>query len=102
MRNFTDRSWCKAAAVALFAAGAAVPTQAVAWEPTRTVEFVVPAGTGGGAAQMARIIQGIIAKNKMMKEALVVINKAGGAGARRGFPGEEATREPPQTTPTLS
>ena len=24
------------------------------WEPTKTVEFIVPAGTGGGADQMAR------------------------------------------------
>ena len=29
-----------------------------AWEPTRNVEFIVPAGTGGGADQMARMIQG--------------------------------------------
>ena len=34
-----------------------------AWEPAKTVEFVVPAGTGGGADQMARLIQNIIAKN---------------------------------------
>ena len=25
-----------------------------AWQPTKTVEFIVPAGTGGGADQMAR------------------------------------------------
>ena len=29
-----------------------------AWEPVRPVEFVVPAGTRGGADQMARTIQG--------------------------------------------
>ena len=30
-----------------------------AWEPVRPVEFIiVPAGTGGGADQMARTIQG--------------------------------------------
>ncbi|HSV47485.1 MAG TPA: tripartite tricarboxylate transporter substrate binding protein, partial [Ramlibacter sp.] len=39
-----------------------------AWEPTKPVEFVVPAGTGGGADQMARLIQGIIIKHKLMKE----------------------------------
>src|SRR5438128_2378882 len=48
------------------------------------VEFVVPAGTGGGADQMARAIQGIIAKHGLMKQSMVVINKAGGAGAE-GF-----------------
>ena len=34
---------------------AALPA-AAAWEPTKPVEFVVPAGTGGGADQMARLI----------------------------------------------
>ena len=51
------------------------------WKPTKTVEFIVPAGTGGGADQMARMIQGIIQKHNVMAEALVVIYKGGGAGA---------------------
>ncbi len=34
----------------------AAPTSAVAWEPTKPIDFVVPAGTGGGADQMARLI----------------------------------------------
>ncbi len=55
-----------------------------AWEPTKTVELIVPAGTGGGADQMSRAIQGIIAKNGLMKQSLVVINRSGGAGAE-GF-----------------
>jgi len=59
------------------------PAQA-AWEPTKTVEFIVPAGTGGGADQMARAIQGIIAKHSLMKQSMVVVNKSGGAGAE-GF-----------------
>src|SRR6186713_1788191 len=70
---------------------AAVATSAVAstlahaaWEPTKPVEFIVPAGTGGGADQMARFIQGVVAKNNLMKQPLIVVNKAGGAGAE-GF-----------------
>ncbi|HEY8450021.1 MAG TPA: tripartite tricarboxylate transporter substrate binding protein, partial [Bacillota bacterium] len=55
-----------------------------AWEPTRPVEIIVPAGTGGGADQMARTVQGIIAKHNLMKQSMVVINKAGGAGGE-GF-----------------
>ncbi len=51
-----------------------------AWEPTRPVEFIVPAGTGGGADTMARTIQGIVTKHKLMKQSLVVINKGEGAG----------------------
>ena len=57
---------------------------AMAWEPTKSVEFVIPAGTGGGADQMARLIQGIVAKHNLMKQSLIPVNKAGGAGAE-GF-----------------
>jgi len=59
-------------------------TAAGAWEPTKTVDFIVPAGTGGGADQMARMIQGIIAKHHLSKQTFVVLNKGGGAGAE-GF-----------------
>jgi tripartite-type tricarboxylate transporter receptor subunit TctC len=55
-----------------------------AWEPTKPVEIIVPAGTGGGADQMARFLQGVIAKNNLMKQPVIVVNKAGGAGAE-GF-----------------
>jgi tripartite-type tricarboxylate transporter receptor subunit TctC len=54
------------------------------WEPSKSVEFVVPAGTGGGADQMARLIQSVIAKNNLMSQPMVVVNKSGGAGAE-GF-----------------
>ncbi len=57
---------------------------ASAWEPSKPVTFVVPAGTGGGADQMARFIQGVIAKHNLMSQPLVVVNKGGGAGAE-GF-----------------
>ena len=72
--------------VAMTALAAALyVTPASAWEPTRNVEFIVPAGTGGGADQMARMIQGIITKHNLMKQSMVVVNKAGGAGGE-GFP----------------
>jgi putative tricarboxylic transport membrane protein len=57
---------------------------AQAWEPTKSVEFIIPAGTGGGADQMARFTQGVVAKNNLMKQSVVPINKSGGAGAE-GF-----------------
>ena len=63
---------------------AQLPAAQAAWEPTRPVEFIVPAGTGGGADQMARTIQGIVTKHNLMKQPMVVINKAGGAGGE-GF-----------------
>jgi tripartite-type tricarboxylate transporter receptor subunit TctC len=55
-----------------------------AWEPNKTVTFVVPAGTGGGADQMARFIQGVISKHHLMNKPMVVVNESGGAGAQ-GF-----------------
>src|SRR5262245_6389361 len=65
-------------------AGLAGPV--LAWEPTKPVEFVVPAGTGGGADQMARLIGSVVSKHSLMPRSapLVVVNKAGGAGAE-GF-----------------
>src|SRR5215813_11786972 len=62
----------------------AVPAVAGAWGPTKPIDFVVPAGTGGGADQMARLISGIGEKNKLSPRPLLVINKSGGAGAE-GF-----------------
>lgn len=59
-------------------------SEAAAWEPTKPIEFVIPAGTGGGADQMARLVAGIAEKHKLSPRPLVVTNKAGGAGAE-GF-----------------
>jgi tripartite-type tricarboxylate transporter receptor subunit TctC len=50
------------------------------WEPTAPVEIVVPAGTGGGADQMARFIQQLVTKNNLMKQPLTVVNKSGNSG----------------------
>jgi putative tricarboxylic transport membrane protein len=85
------------AAAAVFAA----PAHA-AWEPTKPVEFIVPAGTGGGADQMARLIQGIIVKNKLMKESMVVVNKSGGAGAEGFLEVKGAKGDPHKIIVTLS
>src|SRR5215212_6557761 len=75
---------------------------AFAWEPNKTVEFVVPAGTGGGADQMARIIQSIIAKHNLMKQSMVVVNKAGGAGAEGFLDVKGAKGDPHKIIITLS
>jgi tripartite-type tricarboxylate transporter receptor subunit TctC len=64
-------------------AGAPCVAQA-AWEPTKPIEFVIPAGTGGGADQMARLIAGLAEKHKLSPRPLIVVNKSGGAGAE-GF-----------------
>jgi putative tricarboxylic transport membrane protein len=73
---------------------AAAPAAQAQWQPTRPVEFIVPAGTGGGADQMARTIQGIISKHNLMKQPMVVVNKAGGAGGE-GFLDVKTSRANP-------
>jgi putative tricarboxylic transport membrane protein len=79
----------------------AVPADA-AWQPTRPVEFIVPAGTGGGADQMARVIQGIVTKHNLMPTAMVVINKAGGAGGEGFLDVKGAKGNPHKLVVTLS
>jgi len=73
-----------------------------AWEPTRPVEFIVPAGTGGGADQMARTIQGIVTKHNLMKQPLVVINKSGGAGGEGFLDVKNSRNNPHKLIITLS
>jgi len=75
---------------------------AAAWEPTAPVEFIVPAGTGGGADQMARIIQGIITKHHLMPQPMVVINKSGGAGGEGLLDAKSARGNPHKLIITLS
>jgi tripartite-type tricarboxylate transporter receptor subunit TctC len=91
----------KLAAAAAFAISPA-QAQVGGWEPTKTVEFVVPAGTGGGADQMARLSQAIIQKHGLMKQPMVVVNKSGGAGAEGFLDVKGAKGDPHKVIITLS
>ena len=97
--NFTTRTFAAAAGAAdLLSSGPALE----AWEPTRPVEIIVPAGTGGGADQMARVIQGIVGKHSLMKQPMLVINKAGGAGGEGFLDVKGARGNPHKLIITLS
>jgi putative tricarboxylic transport membrane protein len=91
-------------AAALAAATALVATAAgaQAWEPTKPVQFVIPAGTGGGADQMARFIQGVVAKNNLMKQPIITLNKGGGAGAEGFLEVKKSAGDPHVIIITLS
>ena len=78
------------------------PAAAAAWEPAKPVEFVIPAGTGGGADQMARLIQGIVVKHNLMKESLIPVNKSAGAGAEGFLEIKESKGDPHKIIITLS
>ena len=88
----------------LVAAGvsASFTASAQAWEPTKAVEFIVPAGTGGGADQMARFLQGVVAKHNLMKQPMVVVNRSGGAGAEGFLDVKNSKGDPHKIIITLS
>jgi tripartite-type tricarboxylate transporter receptor subunit TctC len=94
---------CLARVTALTATALVLAAPAyAAWAPEKPVEFVVPAGTGGGADQMARLIQGIVAKHQLMKQPLIVVNKAGGAGAEGFLDVKGSKGDPHKIVITLS
>jgi tripartite-type tricarboxylate transporter receptor subunit TctC len=100
--SFGVRGAVKGLAVgALTAAAFSAPAYA-AWEPAKPVEFVVPAGTGGGADQMARLLQGIVIKHKLMNVPLIVVNKSGGSGAEGFLAVKGATGDAHKIIITLS
>ena len=62
---------------------ATTPMAALAqeWEPRRQIDFVIMAGPGGGADQIARFIQSVAEQHDMTSRPLVPNNKGGGSGA---------------------
>ena len=75
---------------------------AFAWEPTKPIQFIVPAGTGGGADQMARFIQGVASKDKITKQPFIVVNESGGAGAQGFLDVKGSKGDPEKIVITLS
>jgi len=84
------------------AMGLAGTAQSAEWQPTKPVEFVIPAGTGGGADQMARFIQGMVTKHNLMKQPMVVVNKSGGAGGEGFLYVKDSKGDPHKIVITLS
>ena len=66
------------------------------------IQFIIPAGTGGGADQMARFIQGVVAKNNLMKQPIITVNKGGGAGAEGFLEVKKSAGDPHTIIITLS
>ncbi len=81
MRAF--RKFTVVPAVAITAALAMVVSTvaSAAWQPRKPVEFIIMAGTGGGADQIARLLQGLIEKKNLSPRPFIPINKPGGSGA---------------------
>lgn len=66
-----------AAALGMMASAAS----AADWKPRKPVEFVIMAGAGGGADQIARLLQGLIEKKGLSSRPFIPVNKPGGSGA---------------------
>lgn len=55
-------------------------TGAAEWRPTKTIEFVVGAGAGGGLDRAARLVQKLLTDHRIVEVPVVVSNKPGGGG----------------------
>lgn len=76
------KSYSVGLALAVGAAWMTAPSAvAQEWQPRKPVEFIIMAGTGGGADQIARLMQGLIEKNDLSSMPFIPINKPGGSGA---------------------
>ncbi len=102
MRPASRTRWCGRVGSAMAAMLIGVVLPAMAWEPTAPVELVVPAGTGGGADQMARFIQQVVTKHGLMKQPLTVVNKSGNSGAEGLLDVKAARGNPHKLIITLS
>jgi putative tricarboxylic transport membrane protein len=67
---------------------------AVAWQPSKPIEFIATAGPGGGTDNIARTVQSIITKYKFTDQPIVVVNKGGGSGAEGYTYGKSQVGDP--------
>ena len=74
-------TFLKTLAVSALALTVAAPAAYADWQPRKPVEFIIMAGTGGGADQIARLLQGLIEKKDLSPRPFIPINKPGGSGA---------------------
>jgi putative tricarboxylic transport membrane protein len=101
--QMSDRLFRRIAQATLAACGFSLAAPALAaWEPTASVEIIVPAGAGGGADQMARFIQQLVVKHGLMKQSLSVVNKPGNSGLEGLMDVKAAKGNPHKLIITLS
>lgn len=85
-------------ALALALAAGPAPAQSY---PSRTVEFVVHVNPGGGTDVFARLVTEIMARDKLVSQPLVVLNRTGGAGVV-AFTYAKSKRGDPHTVLTIA
>ncbi|MBK6616733.1 tripartite tricarboxylate transporter substrate binding protein [Ottowia sp.] len=66
---------------AALAAGTVSASAADAWQPSRSVEFVVPSGPGAALDTAARKMADLMQRSKLIAEPMVISNRSGAAGS---------------------
>ena len=81
--SITKRNLMGLAAAAALTLGTPLTASASSdgFSPTKPIDFVIMAGAGGGADQIARFIQSVAEKKDLTTRPLVPNNKGGGSGA---------------------
>jgi putative tricarboxylic transport membrane protein len=92
------RSLATLLALALALCAGPAPAQSY---PSRTVEFVVHVNPGGGTDVFARLVTEIMARDKLVSQPLVVLNRTGGAGVV-AFTYAKGKRGDPHTVLTIA
>src|SRR6478735_4795103 len=82
------RAFAALAAAGLLACSGAA--HGAAWEPSKPVEVIVPAGAGGASDQMARLITSIVQKHQLMKQPMIIQIKGGASGAEGAMDVQES------------
>ena len=80
-RGFRRRAEVMAVALVVLTVACSQPATRTGWAPNRPIEFVVAAGAGGGSDLLARTVQAIVQKHKLIDSPVIVTNKGGGSGS---------------------
>ena len=64
----------------LFVLASGPEARAQAWQPTRPIDFFVPAGPGGALDQAARVMKQVFDGRQILGQPFLVVDKAGGVG----------------------
>ena len=54
--------------------------EAEAWKPSKPIEFIAPAGAGGGWDTTARTVAKVLEEEGIVEQRMAVVNKPGGGG----------------------
>ncbi len=82
LRAFSLNKLIAAFAAAVLSLGLASGPAHAQFSPSKPIDLVIPAGTGGGADQIARLLSSLIEEQGLSPYPFVPVNKAGESGAQ--------------------